>query len=71
MGTPEFSVPCLEALIARKGCEVAGVFTQPDRPKGRGNKMTASPVKETALKAGFRYSSRKESEKRVLRTCAH
>ena len=53
MGTPEFSVPCLEALIARKGCEVAGVFTQPDRPKGRGNKMTASPVKETALKAGI------------------
>ena len=53
MGTPEFSVPCLEALIARKGSEVAGVFTQPDRPKGRGNKMAASPVKEAALNAGI------------------
>ena len=53
MGTPEFSVPSLEALIARKGIEVVGVFTQPDRPKGRGNKMTASPVKEAALNAGI------------------
>lgn len=53
MGTPEFAVPCLEALIAREGAEVVGVFTQPDRPKGRGNKLTASPVKETAVKAGI------------------
>ena len=53
MGTPEFAVPSLEALISRPGTEVAGVFTQPDRPKGRGNKMTASPVKEVALKAGI------------------
>lgn len=53
MGTPEFAVPSLEALITRAGTEVAGVFTQPDRPKGRGNKMTASPVKETAIKAGI------------------
>ena len=52
MGTPEFAVPCLEALIGREGTEVVGVFTQPDRPKGRGNKLAASPVKETALKAG-------------------
>lgn len=53
MGTPEFAVPCLEALISRKGTEVAGVFTQPDRPKGRGNKLTPSPVKERAVKAGI------------------
>ena len=53
MGTPEFAVPCLEALTAREGTEVVGVFTQPDRPKGRGNKLTASPVKEAAVKAGI------------------
>ena len=48
MGTPEFSVPSLKCLIERH--EVIGVFTQPDRPKGRGNKLTMSPVKEIALK---------------------
>ena len=53
MGTPQFAVPALEALIALKDAEVVGVFTQPDRPKGRGNKLAASPVKETALKAGI------------------
>lgn len=47
MGTPEFAVPSLKALC-ENGYQVAGVFTQPDRPKGRGNKMTASPVKEYA-----------------------
>ncbi len=53
MGTPQFAVPALEALIALDGAEVVGVFTQPDRPKGRGNKLTMSPVKETAVKAGI------------------
>ncbi len=52
MGTPEFAVPCLEAMI-RNGLEIAGVFTQPDRPKGRGNKLTPSPVKVAAEKAGI------------------
>lgn len=52
MGTPEFAVPSLKALI-REGYEVAGVFTQPDRPKGRGNKLTPSPVKVTALENGI------------------
>lgn len=47
MGTPDFAVPTLEALI--KEHEVIGVFTQPDKPKGRGKAMTCSPVKETAL----------------------
>lgn len=51
MGTPEFSVPSLQALYDY-GCEVVGVFTQPDRPKGRGNKMQMSPVKELALAHG-------------------
>ena len=53
MGTPQFAVPVLEALITLDGAEVVGVFTQPDRPKGRGNKLAASPVKEAALKAGI------------------
>ncbi len=48
MGTPEFAVPSLKALC-ENGYEVAGVFTQPDRPKGRGNKLAASPVKEYAV----------------------
>ena len=52
MGTPEFAVPSLEKLIS-EGHEVAAVFTQPDRPKGRGNKMTAPPVKECALRRGI------------------
>ena len=53
MGTPEFAVPSLKMLLNYPGAEVAGVFTQPDRPKGRGNKLTASPVKQTALEAGI------------------
>ena len=48
MGTPEFAVPSLEALIGA-GHAVCGVFTQPDRPKNRGMKLQASPVKECAL----------------------
>lgn len=53
MGTPEFAVPSLQTLINYPGCVVAGVFTQPDRPRGRGNKVSASPVKEAAMKAGI------------------
>lgn len=48
MGTPEFAVPSLVKLIERY--EVCSVFTQPDRPKGRGNKVSMSAVKEEALK---------------------
>lgn len=47
LGTPEFGVPSLEALI-KAGHEVAAVFTQPDRPKGRGKKMEFCPVKACA-----------------------
>lgn len=46
LGTPEFAVPSLQALASRH--EVAAVFTQPDRPKGRGNKVFESPVKSAA-----------------------
>ncbi len=49
MGTPEFSVPCLETLINSDN-EVVGVFTQPDKPKGRGYEMTPPPVKICAIK---------------------
>ncbi len=49
MGTPEFAVGTLEGLI-EAGCQMVGVYTQPDRPKGRGKKLAMSPVKELALK---------------------
>lgn len=52
MGTPEFAVAPLKELI-RNGYEIAGVFTQPDRPKGRGKKPAPSPVKIAAEKAGI------------------
>jgi methionyl-tRNA formyltransferase len=52
MGTPEFAVPSLERLVSA-GHEVAAVFTQPDRPKGRGQKETMPPVKEAALRLGL------------------
>jgi len=48
MGTPEIAATCLKKILA-DGFEVIGVYTQPDRPKGRGMKLVASPVKEVAL----------------------
>ena len=48
MGTPDIAATCLKKLIA-DGFDVVGVYTQPDRPKGRGMKLVASPVKEVAL----------------------
>lgn len=50
-GTPEFSVPCFEACRA-SGAELVAVYTQPDRPAGRGRKLAPSPVKQAALAAG-------------------
>ena len=52
MGTPDFAVPCLERLIA-DGHEVCAVFSQPDKPKGRGKKLTPPPVKVCALAHGI------------------
>ncbi|NLJ65079.1 MAG: methionyl-tRNA formyltransferase [Christensenellaceae bacterium] len=52
MGTPEYARQSLEALIAA-GYNVVGVFTQPDRPKGRGKKLVLSEVKEYALEKGI------------------
>lgn len=48
MGTPDIAATCLKKIIA-DGFEVVGVYTQPDRPKGRGMKMQFSPVKEVAI----------------------
>ena len=52
MGTPDFSVPVLEALL-KAGHEIAGVVTQPDKPKGRGKAVLMTPVKEKALEHGL------------------
>lgn len=52
MGTPDISATCLRKILA-DGFEVVGVYTQPDRPKGRGMKLVASAVKEVALAAGI------------------
>jgi methionyl-tRNA formyltransferase len=52
MGTPDFAVPTLKALISH-GHHVLAVVTQPDRPKGRGKKLSAPPVKELAMKHGI------------------
>ena len=52
MGTPDFAVASLKALV-EAGHEICGVFTQPDKPKNRGMKMTFSPVKEYAVTAGL------------------
>jgi len=48
-GTPEFAVPTLQALLDSSH-EVCAVYTQPDRPAGRGRKLTASPIKQLALR---------------------
>lgn len=53
MGTPDFAVPSLKALV-QSGYKVKGVFTQPDRPKGRGQKVNYPPVKDAALKLGLK-----------------
>ena len=52
MGTPDFAVSSLKRLV-EDGHELCGVFTQPDKPKNRGHKLTPSPVKEYALSQGL------------------
>jgi methionyl-tRNA formyltransferase len=52
LGTPEFAVPSLDALVA-SGHSVLAVFTQPDRPKGRGQQLAESPVKQAAGRLGI------------------
>lgn len=52
MGTPEFGVPSLQALI-KAGYEIVGIYTQPDRPSGRGRGVVESPVKQVAREHGL------------------
>src|SRR5882672_589828 len=52
-GTPEFAVPSLRRLATEPGISVEGVITQPDRPRGRGQHVSGSPVKEAALAANL------------------
>ncbi|MCD8380930.1 MAG: methionyl-tRNA formyltransferase [Lachnospiraceae bacterium] len=52
MGTPDFAAHCLQVLL-NEGHEVTAVYTQPDKPKGRGGQVQASPVKELALRYGL------------------
>ena len=69
-GTPDFAVDALRA-IAEAGFDIPLVLTQPDRPKGRGMKLQASPVKKTALELGFQVaqpeSLKSESAQEMLR----
>lgn len=72
MGTPEFAVPCLQALLDA-GYPVTGVFTQPDKPKGRGYRLTPPPVKELALTHNLPVfqpaSMRTEEALEALKSC--
>lgn len=52
-GTPQFSVPTLEALVRQDGIRVGAVITQPDRAAGRGGQIQASPIKQKALELGI------------------
>jgi methionyl-tRNA formyltransferase len=52
-GTPLFAVPPLKRLFSEPEFEILGVFTQPDRPRGRGQEVSISPVKEVALEGGI------------------
>lgn len=68
MGTPDFAVPALAAL-AEAGYEVAGVVTQPDKPKGRSKTLVPTPVKEEALKHGIPvYQPQKVREPEFVET---
>ncbi|HFD86965.1 MAG TPA: methionyl-tRNA formyltransferase [Gammaproteobacteria bacterium] len=70
-GTPEFAVPALKSLLASEH-EVIAVYTQPDRPAGRGRKLRASPVKQVAVEAGIQVlqpeTLRDSSEQDYLRS---
>ena len=69
MGTPDFAVPALSALVVAKRHDIAFVITQPDKPKGRGMHLQGPPVKELAQRAGLKVyqpPSLKDAEVRDL-----
>lgn len=53
MGTPEFALPCIKKIIEKEH-DVVAVVTKPDKPKGRGNKIAITPIKEFAIEKGIR-----------------
>ncbi|SHL04400.1 methionyl-tRNA formyltransferase [Hymenobacter psychrotolerans] len=53
MGTPEFAVPTLDALLSWEGCQVVAVVTAPDKPAGRGRQLAESAVKQAAVRHGL------------------
>ena len=66
MGTPDFSVSTLKFLVEKK-LNVIGVITQPDKPKGRGNKVLMTPVKEAAIAYGIEvYQPKKIKDKEFV-----
>lgn len=73
MGTPDFAVPCLQKLLDA-GYPVTGVFTQPDKPKGRGYKLVPPPVKELAMAHDIPFfqpaSLRNDEAYELLKSCA-
>ena len=70
MGTPDFSVPALEALV-KGGHQVIAAVTQPDKPKGRGKAVLMTPVKEKALEMGIPvYQPVKVREPEFVKTLA-
>ena len=73
MGTPDFAVPCLQKLLDA-GYPVTGVFTQPDKPKGRGYKLVPPPVKELAMAHDIPVfppaSLRNDEAYALLKSCA-
>ena len=73
MGTPDFAVPCLQKLLDA-GYPVTGVFTQPDKPKGRGYKLVPPPVKELAMAHDIPVfqpaSLRNDEAYELLKNCA-
>jgi len=66
MGTPQFAVPTLEALI-QSDHEVLAVFCQPDRPKGRSKQPQPCPVKQTAVEAGIQVLQPERIRRRIWR----
>ena len=67
MGTPDFAVPSLEALLTKH--EVVLVVTQPDKPKGRGKKMVPTPVKACAFGTWYsRFAARKSERTEICGT---
>jgi methionyl-tRNA formyltransferase len=73
-GTPQFAVPTLKHLLAQSDFQIIGVITQPDRPRGRGQEVSFSPVKEVAVAAGIPVHQpekiRSEAAQELLRKLA-